>query len=242
MTKLLKYELLRSLKVILLSCAGIILFNIILLFDNPISQSQVLIFFLSLIILGIFSIMVFYEIGIFKKDFISSSPNIIQLVPKSAFQIVGAKVLKVFLCILIYYSIIVVFSLINSRVYVNNILMFYNSYNAIPMIIIVFANLIFMILNMLLIGMLSLIVAHRVSFDKKKALGLAVIFGVLTLLLILFLLYSVKSPFVYSDNIFECEFLAVIFVMLYSTISLLLDNKHIISNKVSNILWLLFYL
>jgi len=97
MTKLLKYELLRSLKVILLSCAGIILFNIILLFDNPISQSQVLIFFLSLIILGIFSIMVFYEIGIFKKDFISSSPNIIQLVPKSAFQIVGAKVLKVFL-------------------------------------------------------------------------------------------------------------------------------------------------
>ncbi|WP_036944842.1 hypothetical protein [Pseudobacteroides cellulosolvens] len=86
-----------------------------------------------------------------------------------------------------------------------------------------------MILNMVLVGILSLIIAHRVSFDKKKALGLAIIFGVLTFILILFLLSNVKSPFVYSDNIFECECLAVIFVILYSSISLLLDNKHIIS-------------
>ncbi|KNY30030.1 hypothetical protein Bccel_5307 [Pseudobacteroides cellulosolvens ATCC 35603 = DSM 2933] len=111
----------------------------------------------------------------------------------------------------------------------NSILMFYNSYNAIPMMIIVFASLVFMILNMVLVGILSLIIAHRVSFDKKKALGLAIIFGVLTFILILFLLSNVKSPFVYSDNIFECECLAVIFVILYSSISLLLDNKHIIS-------------
>ena len=149
MTKLLKYEFLRSLKVILLSCAGIILFNIILLFDNPLSQSRELIFSLSLIILGIFSIMVFYEIGIFKKDFINSSPNIIQLVPKSAFQIIGTKMLKTFLCITIYYLIIVVFSLINSRVYVNNILTFYKAYSSIPMIMIIFANLILIPLHKL---------------------------------------------------------------------------------------------
>lgn len=229
MTKLLKYEFLRSSKVILLSSAAIILFNIILLFDNSLSQSQELIFLFSVVILGIFSIMVFYEIGIFKKDFINSSPNIIQLVPKPAFQIIGTKILKAFLCILIYYSIMLVFSLINSRVYINSILMFYNSYKAIPMMIIVFASMVFMILNMVLVGILSLIIAHRVSFDKKKALGLAIIFGVLTFMLILFLLSSVKSPFVYSDNIFECECLAVIFVILYSSISLLLDNKQIIS-------------
>lgn len=231
MTKLLKYEFLRSLKVILLSCSGIILFNVILLFDSPLSQSRELIFCLSLIILGIFSIVVFYEIGIFKKDFINSSPNIIQLVPKSSFQIIGAKMIKTFLCITIYYLIIVVFSLINSRVYVDNILIFYNLYSDILMIIIVFANLIVMLLDMVLIGMLSLIVAHRVSFDKKKALGLAVIFGVLTLILISFLVLNVKGPFVYSDNISEFEGFAIISVILYSTLSLLLDNKHIISKS-----------
>ncbi|HEY9061478.1 MAG TPA: hypothetical protein VIO64_13370 [Pseudobacteroides sp.] len=231
MTKLLKYEFLRSSKVILISSAIIILFNLVLLLDISLSLSEALAYFLSLIGIAIFSIMMFYEIGIFRKDFINCSPNIIQLVPRSAFQIIGTKIFKAFICISLYYSIMVIFSLINSKAYINNYLIFYSSYNAVPMIGVVFWNLIFLMLDLLLIGILSLIIAHRVSIDRKKALVLASMFGVLTIVLIAILLTSISIPFAYSDNIYECESLAVVFAILFSLICLILDNKRILSKS-----------
>lgn len=231
MTMLLKYEFLRSFKVILISCAVLIFFNLVLLLDISFSILDVLTYCLSLIALGIFSIMMFYEIGIFKNDFINCSPNIIQLVPKSAFQIIGTKILKSLICISLYYSIMVIFSLLNSKAYINNELIFYNSYNAVPMVFVVFGNLIFLMLDMLLIGVLSLIIAQRISIDRKKTLALSSLFGVFTFILVFFLLVGVNIPFVYSENVYQFGGLAVVFVILFSLICLILDNKRILSKS-----------
>ncbi len=224
MLKLLKYEFKRSYKTILVMCSVIILLNLILL-ARPISNTNILEYFLFIIILSIFTLYIFYEIGIFKKDFIDNYPNIIQTVPQPANVIFGSKVLKSMLCFSIFYTVFIIFSLINGKGYSENMIIFFYMYDFVPMMIIAFLNLMFFLLDMLLIGFLALLAAARITHDKKKTFTLAFISGVIILVLILFLTISVKIPFVYSASAYETSVLAIIFVLLFGTICNLLENK-----------------
>ncbi len=211
-------------------CSVIILFNLVL-FVRPISNSNMLEYSLFAIILAVFTVYVFYEIGIFKKDFIDNYPNIIQTVPKPANVIFWSKVLKSILCFFLYYIVFIIFSLINSKDYSESIFMFYYKYDSILMMIIVFFNLMFFLLDMLLIGFMALLAAAKITHDKKKTFTLAFLSGVIILIIILFLITSIKLPFVYSPCTYESSVLAIIFVLLFGTLCNLIENKTFFSLK-----------
>lgn len=224
MGKLLKYEFKRSYKIVLAMCSVIILYNLVL-FIRPISNSNILVYLLPIVMLSIFTVHVLYEIGIFKRDFIDNHPNIILSVPKPANVILWAKVIKSLLCFLLYYIIIVIFSLVNKGDYSDSIIISYNLYQSVPIIIIVFLNMLVLFLDMLLIGFLALLTAGKITYDKKKTFTLAFISGLLVFLFVFFLIISINMPFVYSDNTFQCSILAVIFVLLFGSICIFIENR-----------------
>lgn len=233
MIKLLKYEFLRSYKVIMTACSIIILFNIALLFKSPSWIFGKLSMFLPAIILLTLSITVFYEIGVFKKDFIDNFPSIVQFIPRPAYQFFGAKILKSFICLSVYYMILVLFSFINTKDYLNSILIFYKSYQSIPMMAVVYLNIILLILNLLLSGYLSLLVASRISFDRKKIFMLASVSGFIIISFIVFMVISIEFPFTYSVNIYQCGISLVIFSILFISCCIMFENKPFLSFRNS---------
>lgn len=229
MIKLLKYEFLRSYKVILATCSIIILFNISLFFKSQLPVLEKLVFFLPVIILLTLTTIVVYEIGTFKKDFIDNFPSIVQSIPKSAHLFFGAKVLKSFLCVLLYYVIMIFFSIINSKDYVNSILLFYDSYQNLPMMIVGWATMVLLILDLILVGVLSLLAASRLSYDRKKIFILAFISGLIIFLFLVFLMISAELPFSYSLSLYQCEILSILLAVLFISACILLENKLFLS-------------